>query len=187
MARGEDQAGLEELYLDTADRVMAYCLRHTDPHNAQDVVSETFLTAWRRWSQVPDPALPWLIGTARLVLANRRRSAARQLALADRVALLDTLAAPALEVTVERRHDLLVALAAISDDEREAVLLTTWDGLSGAEAAEVLGISPGAVRVRVHRARERMAAALQSQAVPPQGLGERPRTRLSEPASKVEP
>lgn len=160
MAPDAEREGLTDLYLETADRVMAYCLRHTDAHTAQDVVSETFLAAWRRWAQVPDPALPWLIGTARMVLHNRRRSTARQLALAERIALLNNLAAPALDLTVERRQLLINALAVLSDEDREAILLTVWDGLSGAEAAQVLGVSPGALRVRVHRARARMAATL---------------------------
>ena len=41
-----------------------------------------FLTAWRRFDRVPDDALPWLLGVARRVLANARRSAARRPALA---------------------------------------------------------------------------------------------------------
>jgi DNA-directed RNA polymerase specialized sigma24 family protein len=62
--------------------VYAYALRRTDPASAQDVVSETFLTAWRRRADLPRDELPWLLATARLVLAKHVRSQRRRDALA---------------------------------------------------------------------------------------------------------
>jgi RNA polymerase sigma-70 factor (ECF subfamily) len=52
-----------------------------------------------------------------------------------------------------RRAELTDGLASLDELSREALLLTTWDGLSGIDAARVLGLTPGALRVRVHRAR----------------------------------
>lgn len=62
------------------------------------------------------------------------------------------------EVGVERRLELVQLLAKLPDHEREALLLVAWDDLSADQAARVLGISAGAVRVRIHRARKRLQA-----------------------------
>ena len=148
------------LYEAHADRVMLYCLRHLTPSTADDAVSEVFLTAWRRIDDVPDEAIAWLLTTAKNVIRNRYRAQASSLATAQRVAQLQQLSSESAEITAERRADLATALGALTDDEREALLLTAWDGLTGAEAARVIGCSPGALRVRIHRARRRMAAAL---------------------------
>ena len=48
-----------------APRVLSYARRHVGIDDAPDVVSETFVVAWRRLGQVPEPALPWLIGGVR--------------------------------------------------------------------------------------------------------------------------
>ncbi|WP_206051639.1 RNA polymerase sigma factor [Nocardioides ferulae] len=70
-----------------AGRVHAYAVRHVGPDDAAEVVSEAFLAAWRRWPQVPDPPLPWLIGAARKAAANHRRGRDRRRALQQRLEL----------------------------------------------------------------------------------------------------
>lgn len=57
-------------------------------------------------------------------------------------------------------HELRTALSALTDGERELLLLVAWEGLSPAEAASVLGLTAGAARSRLHRARARAQAAL---------------------------
>ena len=125
-----------------------------------EVVAETFLHAWRRWDDVPQPALPWLLVAARNVIANRRRTARRQRALADRVALLGSVAAGGVDagVLADERAEALTALASLPEQQREALLLVAWDGLTPAQAARVLGIKPGALRVRIHRARAALSS-----------------------------
>ena len=59
-----------------------------------------------------------------------------------------------------RRHELRIALDALTTSERELLLLVAWDGLTPAEAAQVLGLTPVAARSRLHRARTRAQAAL---------------------------
>lgn len=87
MSTPEDDDGrrsrLTALWDAHAVRVQAYALRHTDPDTAQDVLSETFLVAWRRLDQVPEPALPWLLVTARHLVRNTHRAAGRRRSLAD--------------------------------------------------------------------------------------------------------
>jgi RNA polymerase sigma factor (sigma-70 family) len=137
-------------------RLAAYARRHVPTDDVQDVVAETFLQAWRRWDDVPVPPIGWLIGTARKVIGNYRRSGRRRAALHDRLVLLDSAATSATDagMLATERQAALQALAALPDQQREAVLLIAWDGLTTDEAAAALGISAGAFRVRAHRARK---------------------------------
>lgn len=142
-----------------APRVLAYAQRHVGDHDAHDVVSETFLAAWRRWNEVPDPAIAWLLVTARRVVGNQYRSTRRRAALTDRIALLDSVASVggmAPEAAL-RRSEALEQLASLSEDHREALLLVGWDGLTTDQAAIVLGLRPAAFRRRVSRARTALA------------------------------
>jgi RNA polymerase sigma factor (sigma-70 family) len=149
-------AEYEELWERCYPQVYAYALRRADQQTAQDVVAETFLVAWRRSDEVPPDAIPWLLGVARHVLANHRRGRRRQAALAD--VLLDHSLAYSPGPDVDR--EFLTALASLSDDDREVLILTSWDGLSLREAGRVLGISAASVGVRVFRARNRLRVAL---------------------------
>ncbi len=145
---------------DDAPRVMAYARRHVGSHDAHDVVSETFLAAWRRWDDVPDPAIAWLLVTARQVMGNQHRSARRQRALADRIVLLGEVATSqpdSLEGALGRQ-EALERLARLTEQHREALLLVSWDGLTTEQAAAVLGIRPAAFRRRTSRARAALDA-----------------------------
>jgi DNA-directed RNA polymerase specialized sigma24 family protein len=51
--------------------VLRYALQHAEPGSAEDVASETFLVAWRKLRDVPDPPLPWLLGVARNLLRKQ--------------------------------------------------------------------------------------------------------------------
>lgn len=137
--------------------LLAYAVRRVaDPADAADVVAETFLVAWRRLDEVPPDAQarPWLFGVARRVLANLRRGERRRLALADRLrdAVVDVVPGPGDEASdVER------AVAGLGELDQEILRLHAWDELAHDEIALVLGLSRGAVRVRLHRARRRLA------------------------------
>lgn len=138
-----------------AGRVQAYARRHVGADAAADVVAETFLVVWRRWKDVPEPAQPWLIATARHIIQRHQRSLRRRLALDDRLRLLNGAARGADDAAVlaSARADALRHLASLREDHREALLLTAWDGLSTEEAAAVLGVRPGTLRARIRRAR----------------------------------
>ena len=134
-----------------APRVLSYARRHVGIDDAPDVVSETFAVAWRRLGQVPEPALPWLIGTAGRIIGNTRRSQWRRIALTQRLDLLNAVASPAEDNTA--RHEALQRLAGLPQHYREALLLVSWDGLDSAEAAAATGLSAAAFRKRLQRAR----------------------------------
>lgn len=155
--------------------VMAYCRRHVGPNGSADVVAETFTAAWRRWEDVPDPALPWLIATARNIMSNARRSARRQNALALRLALLADVAAFVVEDSAESafsREGALRVLAGLDESHREALLLVAWDGLTIEQAANVLSIRPDALRARIHRGRKALLK-VEREAGPPASLSAR--------------
>lgn len=146
----------------TMPRVLAYAGRHVGRDEAYDVVSATYLTAWRTWDAVPDHALAWLLSTAHGQIRNHLRGRRRQLRLADRLELLGSMAASSDDaaLTANVRNEALQALAALSDQDREALLLIAWDGLTTEQAATVLGCRPSALRTRLHRVRKRLAASL---------------------------
>ena len=90
-----DRARFAAMFPELSPRVFAYARRHSDATVAQDVVSETFLVAWRRRSDVPDDPLPWLLVVARNLIANQRRGELRRDRLAETVARLAQVAGPA--------------------------------------------------------------------------------------------
>jgi RNA polymerase sigma factor (sigma-70 family) len=160
----------EDLYAQHAVSVKGYALRRTDPARADDVVAEVFLIAWRRLPDVPAEPRPWLFGVARRVLSNERRRAARQDAVADRLSVPDGASADG----AGAGGALGAALAALSDTDREALLLTAWEGLNHREAARVLGVREATFTVRLHRAKRRLARALERR----QPTAATPQTRL---------
>jgi RNA polymerase sigma-70 factor (ECF subfamily) len=152
----QDATEFSEVWHRDAPRVAAYARRHVAAAEVHDIVSETFLQAWRRWGEVPQPPLPWLIGTARRVIGNHRRGENRRVALQQRIVLLGDCARTADDagVLATDRAEALAALAALPEEQREALLLVAWDGLTPDQAAAAMGVRPGTFRVRTHRARK---------------------------------
>jgi RNA polymerase sigma-70 factor (ECF subfamily) len=173
----EKRLRFELLYAKHAPTVKAYVLRRSDPSTAEDIVAEVFVVCWRRFEEIPPYPLPWLLGVARRVLSTQRRGEHRRVALRDRLAetharvLADATTDPHLPATEIGDHALeslpdaalAGALAQLSEDDRELLLLIAWDGLSPAEAATVLAVKPVTVRVRLLRARRRLTLALASE------------------------
>lgn len=149
------------LFERTHQPLLSYALRRvTDPADAADVVADTFLVAWRRLDSIPaDAERAWLFGVARRVLANHRRGARRRHAMADRLRL-ELSTAPTPSTPMPARPLLGRALDQLSEPDRELLRLVAWEELGHEEIAVALGISGGAVRVRLHRARQRLQAAL---------------------------
>ena len=158
--RGHDAAGaFEELFSRHHRPVLAYALRRSaSSADAEDAAAETFTIAWRRLADVPDDPLPWLYGVARRVIANQRRSHQRGLRLHTR--LREEARPEAVYQTQDAAGDTALAvLSRLRPDDQELLRLIAWEELSHAQIAEVIGISVNAVGIRVHRARERFAAA----------------------------
>src|SRR5215472_4208759 len=160
----ERRARFEALYAANHAPILGYALRRTaSPDDAAVILAETFLTAWRRLDELPpgDDAKLWLYGVARRVLANYYRGERRRSALADR--LRAELAGSSIPPEFDGESATIAeALRRLPPQQRELLALNAWEGLDYGEIAIVLGCSRNAVRIRLHRARTRLAAELAS-------------------------
>jgi RNA polymerase sigma factor (sigma-70 family) len=152
----------DELYAANHRQVLGYLLRRTDTtDDAADVFAETFLIAWRRLDELPagEQARMWLYGTARRTLANYRRGERRRSALAERLRadLAVRYQPPAFEGELA---EISVAFARLPESDRELLSLVAWEGLDPGQIAAVLGCSRNAARIRLHRARRKLADEL---------------------------
>lgn len=158
----------ERLFHETRDSLAAYLVsRCSDAELAADLFSETCLIAWQELNSIPpgDQAKLWLFGVARSLILK----GFRQRRVAD--ALVERLAGELRRARVEHaqidddsRPALQAALNSLSEDDREILMLTAWEGLTPTEIAAVMGISANAVRVRLHRARRRVERRLSGNA-----------------------
>jgi RNA polymerase sigma factor (sigma-70 family) len=163
--RAGDRAAFGALYEEFARAVYNHAYRLTgDWSTAEEVLSETFLAAWRTRHAVEpegDSLRPWLFGIATNKARNANRGAGRRLAfLARRPApepVADFADASAGRVDDTRRLAAVrLALGGLRRQEREVLALCVWASLDYAEAAEALGIPVGTVRSRLSRARNRL-------------------------------
>lgn len=163
----------EALYAATFHHLLGYATRRCESaEDAADVVAETFAVTWRRLDVVPpgDQARLWLYGVARNVLAEHRRGAARRRDLSHALAGdLTGCYAPSAEDSADL-SGLGRAMRHLPEEDRELLCLVAWEGLDNGQIAAVLGVSRNAVRIRLHRARRRLARRLAG----PGGIVDRP-------------
>jgi len=151
-----------------APDIHRYVVRRLGPGAADDVVAETFLTAFRfrsRYRSDRADARPWLYGIATNLIGRHRRAEVRQYRALARTGLdpvtesfADRADARVSAGTESRR--LAAALAGLPAGHRNALLLVAWGDLSYEEAAVALGVPVGTVRSRLSRARARLRQAL---------------------------
>lgn len=146
--------------------VQRYCVRRLSTADANDAVSEVFLTVWRRIGDVPagDEALPWLIGVARNVVRNVQRSSRRQYRLAAKAQSVAADHAWGADVPVVRASqydEVAKALDTLSDEDREVIRLRAWEELTAQQIGVVLGCSEAAAAKRVARATARLSQAVE--------------------------
>jgi RNA polymerase sigma-70 factor, ECF subfamily len=119
---------------------------------AEDVVQESLVRAWRRIGSLRDPAQfePWLLAIcrneARRTLAARREEAP----LGDESPAAGECAGVR---AAEHRADLRALLRDVAPDDRRLLWLRAVEGLGHREVANLLGLTEGSVRVRLHRLR----------------------------------
>lgn len=130
-----------------------------DPALADDIVSETFIRLWHARARVDLPSVKsYLLAIARNLFLDERRRTRRVEPLDDRA--LDDRPGP--EQRAGSRGQLQAVLAALQElpeADRAAVLLRAEEGMPYEEIAATLGISAVSARVKVHRARLKLAAA----------------------------
>jgi len=167
---GRDQIAFESFYRGTVDDVIGFFTRRViDPHVVADLTAEVYvavLASAHTYSASRGSPRAWLFGIARHMLSAHRRSD-----LADRDKrrriegrrLLDDADVDRMVERIDAQQSgrrLYAALAALPDGERAIFELVALDGLVPAEAAAVLGIRAATGRVRLHRARRTLRAAL---------------------------
>ncbi|MCO7219139.1 RNA polymerase sigma factor [Klenkia sp. PcliD-1-E] len=153
--------------------VRRYLHRRTDAATADDALGEVLLVLWRRAADVPADPLPWAIGVARLCLANAERSRRRQHRLLTRIGPGAPEPDPTEDVAgaLDDAARVRAALRTLKDADAELLRLQAWDGLSSDQLAQLLGITPNAVAIRLHRARGRLREALERQDPEPDRTG----------------
>lgn len=152
-----DRQRFEALYAAHAGAVRAYAMRRGPVVDADDVVAEVFLIAWRRLRDVPADPRGWLLAVARKVQSNARRGSSRQEALRARLEHERPAAVGSAPLSDRRLSD---ALLDLRESDREALLLIAWEGLTNRDAARALGVRESTFGVRLHRAKRRLARAL---------------------------
>lgn len=152
--------------------MLAYARRRVDRDTAEDVVGEALLVLWRRRHELlgrdgggprdVDREVAWAIGITRGCLANAARSARRNLALVDKLASTATPPDEEAPGVSEGAEELCTALASLCGDDQELLGLWAWDDLKPSQIATILGTSPQNVSVRLHRAKHRLALAVEA-------------------------
>jgi RNA polymerase sigma factor (sigma-70 family) len=151
-----------------AEGISRYATRRLGPHLAEDIVAETFLTAFRerhRYDPARADAMPWLYGIAANLIRRHHRDEVRWLRALARTGC-DPIAESAADLAEARltadaaSRAVAAALAALGPRQRDVVLLVTWAELTYDQAAEALGIPAGTVRSRMNRARQQLRASL---------------------------
>lgn len=148
-----------------APHIQRYLARRLGQQVADDLLAETFLAAFskrERYDSSRPDARPWLYGIATNLVGQHRREEVRRYRMpsvvpdvgdhADRVAA---------DVTAQAMRSMLTgALAALSAEDRDVLLLVAWEQLSYVEIADALSIPVGTVRSRLNRARRKVREAL---------------------------
>jgi RNA polymerase sigma-70 factor (ECF subfamily) len=148
--------------------IHGYVARRLGEHLADDLASETFLTAFARrtrYDQERADARPWLFGIASNLVARHHRAEQRRYRALARTGVDEVSAGHADEVAgrldaTARQSALAAALAAVPARERDVLLLVAWAELTSEQAGQALGIPAGTARSRLHRARGRLRVAL---------------------------
>lgn len=166
--------GLRDIFRSHYDEVLAYCARRIGRSEAEDAAADVFAIALRRANEIDLITVrPWLYGIARGVLANHWRSQRRRQRLLGLMAgqVLASVDRPE-DVVVRRADDLEAtrALQQMRPADREVLMLSAWEELTGPQIAQALGVSVSAAEQRLHRAKHRFAKTLNA-AAPPRRQG----------------
>lgn len=169
---GTDADIFEAFYREQVEDLQRFVARRVgDRERAADLTAEIFLAAIDSAHRYrPGRAAPktWLYGIARVLVANDRRRSGREQAGEERLrgsALLDPEDAARIDARIDaaaQSRRLYEAMDCLPDAERAVLELVAIDELTVAEAAAAVGVRSGTARVRLHRARRKLRAELES-------------------------
>jgi RNA polymerase sigma factor (sigma-70 family) len=160
-----EDPSFEEIYRAHVGAVSRFFARRsTDPQVVADLTSETFVRAMGsiHTFEGRGSLRAWLIAIARAVYARQQEALADGRLALDRLSGQVTLQAEELEDLVDRidaeraGRELLARVARLPELERSVIELVALEEMAVADAARVLNVSPGTLRVRLFRARARL-------------------------------
>jgi RNA polymerase sigma-70 factor (ECF subfamily) len=186
-ARLSAEDAVPRLFDEWGDKIYGLALSQCrDPHDAEDLVQETFLQAFRKWDQFEGRSKPstWLYTIAARACMRKRRKRSGEPNRMESLSELLPIGEPRIpdlpadgespldeQLRREAKETLEAALQEVPRSFRLALVLKDIAGLSVAEVAEVLGIKEATVKTRVHRARlllrKRLAESLPKKEAPP--------------------
>ena len=167
-AKRGDREAFTELVHEYGDRLYAIAYRIVrETHSAEDAVQQAFLTAWRELPRLRDDGRfeAWLyrllVNASYAEMRHVRRWQPGLRLVADDDQVIEDA-----QTSVARSDELERAFRRLSGEQRAVLVLYHYLGLSGAEIAEALDLSPGTVRSRLHYARQQMRAVIEAEARP---------------------
>lgn len=169
LGHGDAFGALYDLHRDRVFRhAYRLCGNH---HEAEDIMAASFLELWRRRKQVrivEGSVLPWLLVTTTNMSRNSARTALRYQRLLKALPRSGDLTDPTADSYRSYQdnldHDLAQALATLTPEDLHLVTLVVFEEHTIVAAATVLHLTPAAGKSRMHRARQRLRAALNGEA-----------------------
>jgi RNA polymerase sigma-70 factor, ECF subfamily len=158
-SNGDDKR-FTRLYEDTSRDLLAFLLRRcATAEDAADCLAESYRIAWETRPRIPagHEARPWLFGVARNIARQTHKGETRRTATTSALA---TAAEHWYTPSDPEDSALAAALSELSPVDQEIITMIAADGLPPREVAAILGLSPNAVRIRAHRAREKLRVLL---------------------------
>lgn len=150
-----DERALRQAYDRWGGLVHAFCLRSlTSRADAEEAAAQVFVNAWRGRGgfDVERGSLAgWLLGIARRVVVDVHRAAAREDAVREAVAALRVEPEPARDDVLVDRLLVADALAQLRPEQRRAVALVFYDGLTHEQVAGTMGLPLGTVKSHIRR------------------------------------
>jgi len=155
-ARQGEKKAFAELHLRYRGMVHATLLARVGPTDADDLLQETFVTAWLRLRDLRDDQSfgPWLQSIARRKATDLLRGRKVTVAVPETLSVMPRLTLEAAEV--------LAAIRAMPHHLAEPLTMRLVEGMTGPEIAEATGLTHGSVRVTLHRAMKRLRANLET-------------------------
>jgi len=160
-AQAGDVASFEILYARYAPVVHAILLGRLPPADADDVTQNVFITALTKLGSLREPAAfaGWIARTARNAAEDHRRR------MIDTVEIDTAFATRGTQGDDAEAAQALEAIRALPEAYRETLMLRLVEGMSGPEIAARTGLTPGSVRVNLHRGMQMLRGALGGSAV----------------------
>jgi len=156
-AQGGDKVAFEQLYRNHVDRVYALCLRMTGNAGlAEELTQDSFVRAWDKLGKFKRKSAfgTWLYRVALNVVLGHLRTEARSAARVISIHDLNVPPAAARTATPGTRVDLQAAIDTLPEGARVVFMLFENEGFQHKEIGKMLGISPGASKAQLHRARK---------------------------------